>query len=283
MKGSVIMAKRAEFCMFLPPNLTEEEAQNKLALHIDRYPPELFKFISYEDITPFRYFITSYGRIFLANGKELFPAFFNASTIPPITYLSINLTCTSYYKNRRFLVHRLVGNTFIPKTEEDIAMERNIINHKYNKDGICNYVWNLEWTTIKENTIHGLTFNEKYDPYYFDPTFITNRFIGLNIMDNRIGEMVSKAKISEYQAHLICFAYTKLNYSVKECAEYAWLEVNKNNLEIVRGIIKGYTWKHISCQYGISPKIKNKCDRPSNIRPGKKNEYKKISDDRNYK
>ena len=61
------------------------------------------------------------------------------------------------YKNviYHFRVHRLVAEAFIPKTEEDIRLGRNIPNHK---DGnkLNNCASNLEWTTNQENKDHAI-------------------------------------------------------------------------------------------------------------------------------
>lgn len=280
-KEAKAMIEPAAFCCMSPPILTEWEAKEKLALHIDGYPDEEFKFIDYEDIVKNRYFVTSYGRIFLNNGKELFPVLLVPNKAPDKVYLSIGLTCTTYRKNRRFLVHRLVATAFVPKTPEDILLGRDFVNHKYNMDGRCNYAWNLEWTTIKENSYHALNYAEGcYDPYYFDISHIIYRKEQFGNQP-RIGTQVSGAKLSEHQVHLVCMAYTQLGYTVNECTQYAWLELTKNNIEIVRDIVKGKTWKHISSLYGIQPTEEGQKMHSSNYRPNKFDEYNKVVEGRN--
>ena len=165
---------RSPVLIGISPALSEEQARAKLAMQIPGYPPELFSFISIEDVVPFKYFVTSYGRVFTVNGRELFPDEYVIAKNNN-TYLRIELSCSSYIKRRKFFVHRLVANAFIPKTEDDIINKRNIVNHKFNKDGRCNYAWNLEWTTDSENTLHGLYFNEPYDEQLFNPNYILDR------------------------------------------------------------------------------------------------------------
>lgn len=50
-------------------------------------------------------------------------------------------------------IHRFIANKFIPKTDEDVALGRNYIDHiKHNPIGInVNDVRNLRWCTQKEN------------------------------------------------------------------------------------------------------------------------------------
>lgn len=265
------MVEKAGVCLFQPPFLTEAEAAAKLSLQIPGYPVEEFKYIYFEDIIQLKYFITSYGRIFTSYGRELFPEEY----IPPKqnkTYLRIELSCSSYIKRRKFFIHRLVANAFIPKTVDDIAMNRNLVNHKFNTDGRCNYAWNLEWVNDSENALHGMYFNEEYDESLFDQQLILSRRDLINYNQN--GELNPKSRISEFQVHLICQAYTELGYSIEECAIYAWMEANPKDLLIIRSIIGGYSWTHISSQYGIKPGNKrSNIKRAIPIRPEKKDEY----------
>ena len=128
------MVQPAPLCLFNCAILTPDEARYKFALYIDGFPQEQFSYIQFEDITPFKYFITSYGRVFTVDGRELFPMYDYAhNNIVNMIYMRIELSCTSYHKRRKFYIHRLVANAFIPKTPEDIALKRNLINHKFNK------------------------------------------------------------------------------------------------------------------------------------------------------
>ena len=57
------------------------------------------------------------------------------------------------YKGKQIRLHRLIAMLFIPKTEEDIRLNRNAVDHKtHNPIGMnINDVRNLRWCTIKEN------------------------------------------------------------------------------------------------------------------------------------
>ena len=267
------MVDKAPVCIFKSPVLSEDEACKLLSLNIPNYPREIFKFIDFEDVEKFKYFITSYGRIFTNYGRELFPEPYKPPKQNNI-YLRIELSCTSYLKRRKIFVHRLVANAFIPKSNEDILLGRDLVNHKFNMDGRCNFAWNLEWANDSENTLHGLYFKDDYDISLFDHNVIMNRRSMINYDQN--GDANPKSRISEFQAHLICYAYTVLGYNPQECAIYAWLEGNNKDILLVRSIIDGYVWNHVSIQYGIHKKNRTKPKRAIPIRPEKKEEYDNI-------
>lgn len=193
--------------------------------------------------------------------------------------MRIELSCSTYYKRRKFFVHRLVAGAFILKTADDIANNRNIVNHKYNRDGRCNYVWNLEWSNISENTLHGNMKTLEYDYTLYDVNHILER---RSLIDyDNTGDKNPKSRISEYQAHLICIAYTKLHYNARDCAIYAWLEGSKQDILLVSSIIHGYTWNYVGVQYGIEPRS-SEHHQYNRIRENKINEYNDIVNKRNY-
>lgn len=57
------------------------------------------------------------------------------------------------YKGKHSRIHRVIAQHFIPKTEEDIRLNRNIVDHiTHNPVGMnINDVRNLRWCTRKEN------------------------------------------------------------------------------------------------------------------------------------
>lgn len=63
------------------------------------------------------------------------------------------LTQKVYYNNQQCLIHRALADYFIPKTEEDIMKQRNVIDHiTHNPIGMnVNDIRNLRWCTIAEN------------------------------------------------------------------------------------------------------------------------------------
>lgn len=90
-----------------------------------------------------RNIINKNGKSQFYPGKILIPdvSEFNTSSYHRVT-LSKN------HKTKRFLVHRLVAEAFIPNDEA-----KEYINHIDN-DGTNNVVSNLEWCTHSENMIH---------------------------------------------------------------------------------------------------------------------------------
>ena len=90
------------------------------------------------------YKVSSFGNVKNCFGKYLSPGADRNG------YLKITLhghypDGTKYDLN--FMVHRLVAIAFIPNPDPAIKIE---VNHK-NFDTACNYVWNLEWVSKKEN------------------------------------------------------------------------------------------------------------------------------------
>jgi hypothetical protein len=261
------MVQKAMFCCFKPDPLDVITAQQRLALQIDGYPPELFAFIETEDVVRNKYFITSYGRVFTVYGRELFPEVFESKE-NNVIYLRI------------VFVHRLVAEAFIPKTIDDIQNNRNIVNHKFNRDGRCNYVWNLEWSNLSENTYHGIHSNQVDNIEMYNPSYILDRRDLISYNQN--GEANPKSRISEHQAELICFAYTKLGYNIRDCAIYAWLEGTAKDCILVSSIVNGHSWTNVGVKYGIQPAEKTKKNRANPIREEYKEEYENIINSRNY-
>ena len=127
--------------------------RENIALKFDGMPKEDFKIIDFLDIKRNKYYISTYGRVFTIYGKELKQEESHVNN--NVTYYRILLQCDKELSDgiteKRYLVHRLVAFAFIPKTEDDIVKNRDFVNHRYNTDGRCNFVWNLEWATNSEN------------------------------------------------------------------------------------------------------------------------------------
>lgn len=237
-------------CIYNTGPLTPDEITRRCALYMERYPFEQFAIINFEDILPNTYYITNYGRIFSIDGRQLCPMFDTAhNDSGNMTYLRIELGCVGG-KRRKFYVHRLVINTFVPKTQFEIENGKDLVNHKINRDGTCNYAWNLEWCDAAENLNHAKSPQVPYDKYLFDPTIINNEIY--QMIENRT--ITNRpTKITDWQADAVCHAYFRLGYSPQNCAIYANLEPNKNTMKIVYSIIQGKSWHHISAKYGVAP------------------------------
>mgnify|MGYP003546968911 FL=1 len=69
-----------------------------------------------------------------------------------ITETSLRMS-TIRYEGKLIRIHRLIAMLFIPKTEEDIKLGRNTVDHITHNpiDMNVNDVRNLRWCTIKEN------------------------------------------------------------------------------------------------------------------------------------
>ena len=76
--------------------------------------------------------------------------------------------------------------------------------------------------------------------------------------------------------------YTVLNYSIHDCAIYAWLDGSKKDELLVQSIVYGHSWKQIGVLYGIKPIDRKRPKRSSPIREDKKEEYDEICKNRGY-
>lgn len=228
--------------------------RDKYALRIPGYPPEEFRYVyNFENVVDGMYVVTSYGRVFNTYGSEL-SLRLDSNRDGGKTYVKVLMCCVGNAPSRLIYVHRLVAHAFIPRTEEDISLGRDDVNHIYNRDGRCNYLWNLEWITPSENNIHMYNFKEEYDLYMFNVDWIYNRQIQL--ANGTFRKITVNSLLYEYQVHLICIAHTRFGYNSKECAYYAWLDPDdRNTVKAVRSILYGDAWTDISRQYGIIPKV----------------------------
>lgn len=89
-----------------------------------------------------QYAITSCGKVWSYKSQKFLKPYEDGGK-----YLKVSLSKNG--KVKRFKVHRLVAEAFIPNPEE-----KPIVNHK-NEDKHSNYLNNLEWVTAKENINYG--------------------------------------------------------------------------------------------------------------------------------
>lgn len=174
-------------------------------------PGEVFVEIT-QDMVPgvYDYYqISNYGRVYHNYRQVMLKTFIGDDIYPMIT-----LTTIDGYKTHS--IHRLMMIAFndIPNRDE------YFVNHK-NGDKTCNYLWNLEWCTAKENTQHALR-------------------TGLI----PVGEGRPEALITEETAIRICEYLEQNKYTNQEIADMCG-----TNQSIVNHIKNRECWRHISCNY----------------------------------
>ena len=156
-----------------------------------------------------------------------------------------------------FSIHFLVAHEFIPKTEEDIKLGRNIVHHKsmYTDD---NYKDNLQWLTHEENVQDAA---RRYSNGEAPMMAIDSREYALENRENNPwgntpsrGENNGMVKLSEEIVHKICQLFDK-GYKVMQVIDELGLEKNDNMYYNLNHIKNGHRWKHVSSQYNF---IKNK-------------------------
>ena len=215
------------------------------------YPSEIFYKIDFWNIKKDTYIISSYGRIFsLNNNREM------SLVCQQSGYKQVQLAMEEGYGNqfnrRSFRVHRLVAMAFIIKTPEDILLGRDIVNHK-NLITSDNHVWNLEWVTEQENTIHAFQNNARaYQnyPLLFQP-------INEQPQENNWGKGLAKGdnngktRVSDQQVHILCQGLEQ-GKSPKECCLMAGLEWNEANSALLNNIKSGRRRQDIASQYNIN-------------------------------
>lgn len=184
------------------------------------------------------YAVSSRGRVYnIRTGKEL-----------------SQITDKHYYKyigiqksdNSRVVpsVHRLVAKAFIDKTEEDISMERDTVNHK----DLCpanNDKRNLEWTTNEENIIHAIKNNARGINKVIQPKH--NHWSDGSVTK---GENNGMNRISDEQIHTLCKSLESGNSRKQACIDAA-LKADQNDLFVVSHILQGQRRQDISSQYNL--------------------------------
>lgn len=168
------------------------------------------------------YLISNYGRIYNEETKTYLPKniYYNKDK-----YITVSLS-TITGEPRYEQIHRLVLITF----NYIINYELYDVNHK---DGIKyhNWLWNLEWCTKSENIQHA----------------INNNLFNL-------GETRNNSILTNEQAHQICQKISE-GKPPRQISNEMNL-TNCNVSTIVRNILSGYSWKHISCYYDFSKAYK---------------------------
>jgi hypothetical protein len=223
---------------------------NGLELIVDKIltvfgEPEMFGILYFENYPPDTYAISSYGRVFsIQRNMELCQYYDNHG------YLLVHIKTNrdGIYKNAR--VNRLVASVFVPKTQEDILLGRDFVNHK-NLVKNYNFYKNLEWTTSKENTQHAFANNAHINP---EPKMMMQLITRPTEIYDYNKNNVGIPRITDEQVHMVCHALVQ-GKSYGEAAIYAGLEDNSYNRNIICNIVSGKRHTNISKIYNL-PRVK---------------------------
>lgn len=214
-------------------------------------PMELFALVVMENIKTNMYVVSSYGRVFSLNTKRELKQQTSDRSYRRVMLMNEN------NESQPVPVHRLVATMFIPKTQEDIYLGRIYVNHK-DLTPNNNCIWNLEWVTAQENTIHARE-NGVYGriiPFTLEP----------RLKGPARGEDVGLSRLTNDQVHLICQALSQ-GMDYPQCCKFAGLEDNMRNRNIICNIARGDRWQHISSEYDLNVDITTHNDYSSYIIP----------------
>lgn len=165
----------------------------------------------WKDIKGFegKYQVSNYGNVKSLNyrhtGKE--------QLLKPILQNNGYFCVMLYKPNKRFLIHRLVAEAFIPN-HDNLPQ----VNHK-DEDKTNNYVVNLEWCTNKYNLNYGTvkekiakSLSKKVYQYTIDGKFVkefeSTQECGRNCFDQGAIVRCCKGKIKTYKGYR--WSYTKI-------------------------------------------------------------------------
>ena len=175
--------------------------------------------------------ITPEGGVFNMNGRKRYTRQNNQG------YLSIQVRLDGRIVN--LVVHRLVAETFLPPPSKELVEKcskehwgKVLVLHNDN-DKLNNRVSNLRWGSLKDNSLQA--FQDGLVPFLK-------------------GELNGRARLSDKEVHEIC-KFFENGHTAMEATKV--FNVNMNQASKIRC---GNTWKHISCQYEITPIIKKNTD-----------------------
>ena len=177
-----------------------------------------------------RYMVSNYARIYDTKKKELRPIYESGLFISSVSkYRTVVLYLKDGDKYHG-LLHRIVASSFLENPEE-----KPFVNHKDGNPS-HNWLWNLEWCTQSENTLHAVNMGLKVD---------------------KLGENRSNAIWKDSEVHMVCKMMEeghKATYIFHVLGDI--LKDPKVEYERVRSLykhIKHQThWRHISKLYKIN-------------------------------
>lgn len=183
---------------------------------------QIFKPVVYRDIVPGMYSVSQYGNVVNNyTGQYLIP------WISGSNYLYIGLR-TIHNTDMKVRLHVLVATMFIPKTEEDIMMGRDEVNHK-DRNKLNPYASNLEWMNREENLNYNIMVEMPRYPI--------------------IPIKQSPIRLNEEMVIDICELLQR-GVPYKQIANIVGLDSDSDNdIRLIRYIKNKKKWKNIACNY----------------------------------
>ena len=183
------------------------------------YNGEIFtELIFYDESIQPQYYISNYGRIYSVFTKRIMSAFLDSAGYYRLT---ISVNGGTIFTG----LHKLTLMTFHPILESNLFIPHHKDNNKQN-----NFIGNLEWVTVSENTVH--TVNDGCIA---------------------IGEDNSRSIFTNEQVHYICSMIESgmTNTEILNTLGYEYGKERNKVAAVVRLIRRGQTYNSISFQYNI--------------------------------
>ena len=112
---------------------------------------EIFKIVTYPGIKENQYMISNHGRVFNINKQIIMKTYFDDDFHEKITLVTdVKHPTKRGNRSKHYFIHRLMVWEFLGPPKDEY---HNTVNHK-NGIPCCNFIHNLEWTSILENTNH---------------------------------------------------------------------------------------------------------------------------------
>jgi hypothetical protein len=171
------------------------------------------------NIYPFRYYISTYGRVYDAKKNILI-----AISLGTNGYLRLSLALNQPYLKITKHPHRLVMLTFKPIYNSYLFE----VNHKDGRK-TNNFIGNLEWNTHSQNMQHAYN---------------------TGLLESRvsIGEENPNVKYTENQVRIVCECLQK-NMKYKDISDILGVEHTESVSCFISDIKNRKTWTHISKDY----------------------------------
>lgn len=124
-----------------------------------------------------------------------------------------SVALSKHGKNKHFMIHKLVAETFIPNIESKKCVN-HINNVKYD-----NRIENLEWCTYSENSLHAVNYSKTW----------------------YLGEQQKNSKLTEKDVYMILDLLRQKNYKQKHIASFFGVTPS-----IISTIKLNTAWKYIT-------------------------------------